>query len=128
MATIELTKDNLEETITNNDFVIMDFWSPTCGPCQSFGPVFEEESEKHDNIVFAKVNTADEPEIAAHFQVRSVPTIMIFREQVIIFSQAGALPAEQFADLVEKAGELDMAEVHKQVAEQQEQEQQGEAG
>lgn len=121
MAVIELTKENFEETITSNDFVIVDFWAPWCGPCRSFAPTYESVSEDHPEIVFAKVNTEEEQEIAAHFQIRSIPTLMIFREKVIIFSQAGALPESGFRDLVQKAGELDMAEVHKQIAEEQQQ-------
>ena len=117
MAVVELTKDNFEETITNNDFVIVDFWAPWCGPCRSFAPTYDKVSEDNPDIVFAKVNTEEEQEIAAHFQIRSIPTLMIFREKVIIFSQPGALPEGAFRDLVEKAGELDMAEVHKQIAE-----------
>jgi len=116
VAVVELTKDNFEETVTNNDFVIVDFWAPWCGPCRSFAPTYEKVSEDHPNIVFAKVNTEEEQEIAGHFQIRSIPTLMIFREKVIIFSQAGALPESGFRELVQKAGELDMAEVHEQIA------------
>lgn len=119
MATLELTNENLVDTINNNDFVIIDFWAPWCGPCQSFGPVYEEISGKHDDIVFAKVNTQDEQEIAAQFNIRSIPTLMIFREQVILYSEAGALPGSAFEELIGKARELDMAEVQKQVAGQQ---------
>ena len=115
MATVELTKDNLVDTINNNDFVIIDFWAPWCGPCQSFGPVYEEISEKYPDIVFAKVNTEAEQEIGAQFNIRSIPTLMIFREQIILYSEAGALPGGQFEELLGKAGELDMSEVRKQV-------------
>lgn len=125
MATVELTKDNFDEIIGGNGFVIVDFWATWCGPCQSFGPVFEETSEKHDDIVFAKVNTEQEQELAAHFQVRSIPTLMIFRDQIIIYSQPGALQGSQLEQLIEKARELDMDEVRKQVAEQQEGGQEG---
>ena len=119
MAVVELTKDSFEKTVTDNDFVIVDFWAPWCGPCRSFAPVFENVSEDNPDIVFAKVNTEEQQEIAAHFQIRSIPTLMIFREKVIIFSEAGALPEGAFRDLVTKAGELDMAEVRKQIEEQQ---------
>ena len=119
MAVVELTKDNFEETINNNPFVIVDFWATWCAPCRSFAPIYEQVSEEHPEIVFAKINTEDEQEIAAHFQIRSIPTLMIFRDQIIIFSQAGALPQSAFKELVGKAGELDMDEVRKQVAEQQ---------
>jgi thioredoxin 1 len=119
VAVIELTKDNFEETVSNSDFVIVDFWAPWCGPCRSFAPTYDRVSSDHPDVVFAKVNTEEEQEIAMHFQIRSIPTLMIFREKVIIFSQAGALPESSFRDLVKKAGELDMAEVHKQIAEEQ---------
>lgn len=119
MATVDLTKDNFEDTINNNDFVIIDFWAPWCGPCQSFAPIYSEVSEKYPDIVFAKVNTEDEQELGAMFQIRSIPTLMIMREQVIIFSQAGMMPAPAFEDVIGKASALDMEEVHRQVAEQQ---------
>lgn len=121
MAVVELTKDTFEETITNNDFVVIDFWAPWCGPCRSFAPTYEKVSEDHSDIVFAKVNTEDEQELAMHFQVRSIPTLMIFRENIIIFSQPGALPDSAFRELLGKAGELDMNEVRAQIeAEQKE--------
>jgi thioredoxin 1 len=119
MAVVELTKDNFEEVVTNNGFVIVDFWAPWCGPCRSFAPTYEKVSEDHADIVFAKVNTEDEQEIAGHFQIRSIPTLMIFRDKIIIYSEAGALPESAFRELVTKAGELDMDEVRKQVADQQ---------
>ena len=128
MATVELTKDNLVSTIENNDFVIIDFWAPWCGPCQSFGPIFEEVSDKHPDIVFAKVNTQQEQEIAAHFQVRSIPTLMIFREQVIVYSNPGALQASQLEELIQKARELDMEKVHQEIAEEEQKQQAGEPG
>lgn len=121
MAVVELTKSNFEEVVTSNEFVIVDFWAPWCGPCRSFAPTYETVSEDHADIVFAKVNTEDEQEIAAHFQIRSIPTLMIFRDKIIIYSEAGALPESGFRELVKKAGELDMDEVRRQVAEQQQQ-------
>jgi Thioredoxin domain-containing protein len=121
MATVHMTKDNFDQIINNNPFIIIDFWAPWCGPCQGFGPVFEAESENHPDIVFAKVNTEEEQELGGLFQIRSIPTLMIFREQVIIYSEAGALQGSQLKDLLQRAKELDMAEVHKQVAEQQQQ-------
>ena len=121
MASVELNKDNFDEIIKNNDFVIVDFWAPWCGPCKSFGPVFEETSEKYENITFAKVNTEDEQELAGHFQVRSIPTLMIFRDQIVIYAQPGALMGGQFEELIGKAQELDMDEVRKQIAEQESQ-------
>ncbi|MCB1735064.1 MAG: thioredoxin [Gammaproteobacteria bacterium] len=119
MAYVELTKDNFEQIVTENDMVIVDFWAEWCGPCKMFGPVFEKVSEDHPDAVFAKVNTEVEQEIAGWFQIRSIPTLMIFREKIIIFSQAGALPEGSFRQVIEKAKELDMDEVKKQVAEQQ---------
>lgn len=120
MAVVELTKDNFEETITNNDFVIVDFWAPWCGPCRSFAPTYDKVSNDHPEAMFVKVNTEEEQELAMHFQVRSIPTLMIFRDRIIIFSQPGALPESAFRDLIGKAGELNMDEVRAQIeAEQQ---------
>jgi thioredoxin 1 len=119
MATIEVTKDNFSDTVDNNDLVIVDFWAPWCGPCQSFGPVYEEISEKHDDVVFAKVNTEDEQELAAHFQVRSIPTLMILKEQVVVFAQPGALPGSALEDIIGKAKALDMDKVREEIAAQE---------
>jgi thioredoxin 1 len=117
MATIELNKDNFVETITKNDAVIIDFWAPWCGPCQSFGPVYEELSEQYDNVVFAKVNTEDQQELGAQFQIRSIPTLMLFREQIILYQEAGALPKSGVEQLLDQAMSLDMDEVRKSVEE-----------
>ena len=119
MATIELTQANFEPTITNNDIVIIDFWAEWCGPCKSFAPTYEEVSNKHEDIVFAKVNTEQEQGLAAHFQIRSIPTLMIFREQIIIFSQAGALAGAQLEEVIEKAKGLDMNMVREEIAKQE---------
>lgn len=119
MAVIELNQQNFESTISDNPFIVVDFWAPWCGPCRSFAPVFEKVSEDNADIVFAKVNTEDEQQIAAQFQIRSIPTLMIFRDQVIIFSQPGALPESSFRELLTKAGELDMDKVHAEIAAQQ---------
>lgn len=119
MATVDLTKDNFVDTVNNNDFVIIDFWAPWCGPCQQFAPVYTEMSEKYPDVVFAKVNTEEEQELAAQFNVRSIPTLAIFREQVILYMEAGALPPAALEEIIGKAGELDMAEVKKQIAEEE---------
>jgi len=115
VAVVELNKENFEEVVSKNNFVIVDYWAPWCGPCRSFAPVYEKVSEDHEDIVFAKVNTEDEQEIGAQFQIRSIPTLMIFREGIIIYSEAGALPEGAFRELLSKAAELDMAEVKKQM-------------
>ncbi len=119
MAVIELNKDSFEETISNNDFVIIDYWAPWCGPCRSFAPTYEKVSEDFENIVFAKINTEEEQEVAGHFQIRSIPTLMIFREGVIIYSEAGALPEQGLRDLIKKASELNMDEVRAQIEKNQ---------
>lgn len=111
MATVELNEETLEKTIVGNDIVIIDFWAPWCGPCKSFGPIYEEASEKHPDIVFAKVNTEVEQAIGAHFQIRSIPTLMIFREQIVLFSEAGMLPASAFEQVIQQVKELDMDKV-----------------
>ena len=119
MATIELTKETFQETITGNDIVFLDFWAPWCGPCKSFAPIYEDVSEKHEDIVFAKINTEQEQELGASFQIRSIPTLMILREQIIIFSQAGMLPESALEDIIVKTRELDMDKVRADIEAQQ---------
>jgi thioredoxin 1 len=117
MATIELTKDNFEQTVLENDTVFVDFWAEWCGPCRSFAPTYEAASEQHQDVVFAKVNTELEQELAGYFQIRSIPTLMVFRENVILFSQPGALPEPMLNDLITQVKNVDMEDVHRQIAE-----------
>ena len=119
MATVELTEANFEKTVTDNDMVIIDFWAEWCGPCKSFGPISEKASEKFPDITFAKVNTEEQQALAGHFQIRSIPTVMVMKEKVIVFQQAGMLPEEALADVLGQVKALDMDEVRKQIEEQQ---------
>ena len=119
MATLEVTKENFDQVVTGNEMVVLDFWAPWCGPCRGFAPVFEAASDKYADVVFGKINSDEEQELAAQFGIRSIPTLMIFREQVGIFSQPGALPASALDDVIGRAKALDMAMVHKEIAEQQ---------
>ena len=119
MATIEITADNLDSTVTENDIVLLDFWAEWCGPCRQFAPVFEQASADNADLVFGKVDTEAQPALQMAFNVMSIPTLMIFREQVLIFSQPGALPAPALTDLIEKVRALDMEAVHAEIAKQQ---------
>ena len=117
MATIELNKDNFEQVVSDNDLVIVDFWAPWCAPCRAFAPTFERASEEHADMVFAKLNTEEEQEVAAAFNIRSIPTLMVFREKVILYAEAGSLPAPALEQLITQAKSLDMAAVHREIAE-----------
>ena len=118
MATIELTTENFQTTIENNDMVVIDFWAEWCGPCKMFGPTYEKVSENHEGVVFAKCDTESQEEIAGQFGIQSIPTLAIMRDKVLLFSQAGAIPESALEDLVTQAKGVDMAEVHAKIAEQ----------
>ncbi len=119
MAVIEATQENFEDLILKNDTVIVDFWAPWCAPCRGFAPTFEAASEKYPDITFVKVNTEVEQSLAGYFQIRSIPTLMVFREKVILYAEAGALPANALDSLIEQVQAVDMAQVHKEIAEEQ---------
>jgi thioredoxin 1 len=116
MATVELTKDTFDSVVTDNGTVIVDFWAPWCGPCKAFAPAFERASDNHADVVFGKVNTDDEGELAQHFGIRSIPTLMVFRDQIMVFQQAGALPPQALEEVLRKCKALDMDEVRREVA------------
>ncbi len=116
MTTIDLNKDTFQEAIDGDKPLIVDFWAPWCGPCKTFGPIFEAEAAEHPDITFAKINTEDQPEIAEALGIRSIPTLMVFRERVLLFRQAGALARQQLSQLISQIKEVDMEKVHAEMA------------
>ncbi|MCL3995645.1 MULTISPECIES: thioredoxin [Streptomyces] len=118
-STVELTKENFDETVSGNEFVLIDFWASWCGPCRSFAPVYEKAAEDNPDLVFGKVDTEAQPELAAAFEIQSIPTLMIVRDQVAVYAQPGALPAPALEDLIKQARALDMDEVRKSIAARQ---------
>ena len=113
MAVVEATIENIEDLVEKNDIVIIDFWAPWCGPCRQFAPIFETASEKFPDVIFSKVNTEVEKEIAAHFSIRSIPTIMVFREAMLVFAQPGSIPESAIGEMIDNIKALDMDEVRK---------------
>jgi len=115
MATVELTEANFEEVVASNDLVLVDFWAEWCGPCRGFAPIYDQVSDLYPNAVFGKVDTEAQPGLAQAFQIMSIPTLMVIREQVILFSQAGALPEAALREVLEKVGEIDMAQIRAEI-------------
>ncbi len=119
MASIEVTKGNFEEVISRNKMVILDFWAEWCGPCKAFAPTFEAASDKYPDVVFGKVDTEEQQELAGHFQIRSIPNVMLFREQVVLFAQPGAMPLAGIDSVIEQAKALDMDQIRTEISEEE---------
>ncbi|MDC0712818.1 thioredoxin [Stigmatella sp. ncwal1] len=118
MATVEISKEIFKDTVGKEGIVLLDWWAEWCGPCRNFGPIYEQVSNKHADLTFGKIDTEAQPELAGAFEIRSIPTLMVFRDGILLFEQAGALPAAALEDLISKVRALDMDDVRKQVAAQ----------
>jgi len=120
MALVNLTKDNFDEMVSGSEIAVLDFWAPWCGPCKQFAPIFEKVSQEYPDILFGKINTEEEQELAGHFQIQSIPTVMVLRDNIVLFSQPGLIPEEGLKDILRQVKELDMDEIRKEIAQQQE--------
>lgn len=119
MATVALTAENFNQYVEKDGVLVIDWWAPWCGPCRTFGPIYDKASEKHADVTFGKVNTEEQPELAGTFQIQAIPTLMVFRDQVLVFARPGAIPAVALDEIIGQVRALDMDDVRKQIAEQE---------